>query len=61
MRVPSPDVGLGSYFVLPRSCRQCAGQNVVELDGAQARAEKRRRNARRRSTTQKIRIAAFGR
>jgi hypothetical protein len=62
MRVPAPDVGSGGYFVLPRSCRHCAGQNTVELDGPQTRAEKRRRNGvRRRSTTQKIRIAAFGR
>ena len=58
MRVPAPDVGSDGYFVLPRACRHCAGQNVVELVGSIARAAKRRR-ARRPTTTQKIRIAAI--
>ncbi len=58
LKVPAPDVGSDGYFVLPRACRHCAGQNVVELDGANARAAKRRR-ARKRAITQKIRIAAL--
>jgi hypothetical protein len=58
MRVPAPDVGTDGYFVLPRACRHCAGHNVVELVGSMARAAKRRR-ARPRTTTQKIRVAAL--
>jgi hypothetical protein len=58
MKVPSPDVGVEGYFVLPRACRHCAGQNVVELVGSQAHAAKRRRS-RKRSITQKIRVAAL--
>ena len=59
MRVAAPDVGSDGYFVLPRACRQCAGQNVVELVGTIARAAKRRRG-RKPATTQKIpRVAAL--
>jgi len=60
MRVAAPDVGNDGYFVLPRSCRHCAGQNVVELVGEESRTAKRRR-VRRRSTTRKIPLAALGR
>jgi hypothetical protein len=60
MRVLAPDVGGEGYFVLPRACRHCAGQNVVELVGTLARAAKRRR-IRRGTTTQKIRVAALQR
>ena len=56
LKVPAPDVGSDGYFSLPRACRHCAGQNVVEVVGTSARAVKRRR-ARRRTTTQKIRVA----
>jgi hypothetical protein len=59
MRVAAPDVGHEGYFVLPRSCRHCAGQNVVELVGSIARAAKRRRATRPRSITRKIPIAAI--
>ena len=58
LKVPAPDVGTDGYFVFARACRHCAGQNVVELDGMQARAAKRRR-PRKRSVTQKIRVAAL--
>ena len=34
MKVPDPVRGRDGYFVLPRRCRQCAGNNVVEIDGA---------------------------
>jgi len=57
LKVPSPDVGAEGYFLLPRTCRHCAGQNLVEVVGASARTVKRRR-ARRRSNTVKIRVAA---
>ncbi len=59
MRVLAPDVGSEGYFVLLRACRHCAGQNVVELVGSIARAAKRRR-ARARTTTQKIRVTSLG-
>jgi hypothetical protein len=49
-------VGNEGYFSLPRACRFCAGQNVVELNGAAASAVKRRRGRRRASTTQKIKV-----
>jgi hypothetical protein len=58
MRVPAPDVGDDGYFVFPRACRHCAGHNVVELVGSVARTARRRRA---RRTTQKIRLASFGR
>jgi hypothetical protein len=55
MRVGAPDVGIDGYFVLPRCCRHCAGQNVVELVGELSRTAKRRRPRRRGP---KIRAAA---
>jgi hypothetical protein len=60
LKVPAPDVGSDGYFSLPRACRHCAGQNVVELVGTTAHAVKRRRSRRRNTVTQKIRIALHG-
>lgn len=53
MKVPDPVVGAGGYFVLPRRCRACAGNNVVEIDGALSIVRQQRRQ-RRRPVTQKI-------
>ena len=53
MKVPDPVRGRDGYFVLPRRCRQCAGNNVVEIDGALSIVRQQRRQ-RRRSNTQKI-------
>jgi hypothetical protein len=53
MMVPDPVRGRDGYFVLPRRCRQCAGNNVVEIDGALSIVRQQRRQ-RRRSNTQKI-------
>lgn len=53
MKVPDPVRGGSGYFVLPRRCRSCAGNNVVELDGPQAVVRQQRR-PRRRPVTQKI-------
>jgi len=53
MLVPDPVRGQGGYFVLPRRCRQCAGNNVVEIDGALSIVRQHRRG-RRTTHTQKI-------
>jgi hypothetical protein len=53
MMVPDPVRGRDGYFVLPRRCRSCAGNNVVEIDGALSIVRQQRRQ-RRKSTTQKI-------
>jgi hypothetical protein len=53
MMVPDPVRGRDGYFVLPRRCRQCAGNNVVEIDGALSIVRQQRRQ-RRRTNTQKI-------
>ena len=53
MMVPDPVRGRDGYFVLPRRCRQCAGNNVVEIDGALSIVRQQRR-PRRRTNTQKI-------
>jgi hypothetical protein len=53
MMVPDPVRGRDGYFVLPRRCRQCAGNNVVEIDGALSIVRQQRR-ARRPTRTQKI-------
>jgi hypothetical protein len=58
LKVPAPDVGAGSYFLLPRACRHCAGQNIVELAEGIAQVSKRRRAARR--DTAKMKVAATG-
>lgn len=54
MKVPDPCNGGEGYFVLPRRCRQCAGNNLVELDGALAIVRQQRRARRRSTGTQKI-------
>jgi len=53
MKVPDPVRGGLGYFVLPRRCRQCAGNNVVEIDGALSIVRQQRRQ-KRRPTTQRI-------
>ncbi len=45
MMVPDPVRGRDGYFVLPRRCRQCAGNNVVEIDGALSIVRQQRRAA----------------
>jgi hypothetical protein len=54
MMVPDPVRGQNGYFVLPRRCRQCAGNNVVEIDGALSIVRQQRRGRRRSGTTQRI-------
>jgi hypothetical protein len=53
MQVPDPIGGREGYFVLPRRCRHCAGNNVVELDGAKATVQQQRK-VRKRSDTQRL-------
>lgn len=53
MKVPDPVRGRDGYFVLPRRCRQCAGNNVVEIDGALSIVRQQRRQ-KRHPTTQRI-------
>ncbi len=53
MKVPDPVCGGDAYFVLPRRCRHCAGNNVVEIDGALSIVRQQRR-ARRRSNTMRM-------
>jgi hypothetical protein len=43
MKVPDPVHGADGYFVLPRRCRACAGNNVVEIDGALSIVRQQRR------------------
>ena len=52
MKIPDPVRG-DAYFVLPRRCRACAGNNVIELDGAMS-IVRQQRKARRRSDTQPV-------
>jgi hypothetical protein len=54
MSVAVPNVGGDSYFVLPRQCRNCAGNNLVELSGASSIVRQLRRGRRRSSITQKV-------
>jgi hypothetical protein len=55
MRVAAPNVGREGYFLLPRQCRACAGNNIVELSGSIAEVRQLRRGRRGRSSvTQKI-------
>ena len=54
MRVAAPNVGREGYFLLPRQCRSCAGNNIIELTGAIAEVRQLRRSRRRSSVTQKI-------
>ncbi len=53
MQVPDAVGGTNGYFVLPRRCRHCAGNNLVELDGATA-IVRQQRTQRRRITTQRL-------
>jgi hypothetical protein len=53
MQVPDPQAGRDSYFLLPRRCRHCAGNNLVELEGTEA-IVRQQRKARRRTTTQRM-------
>ena len=55
MKVPEPVGGGEAYFVLPRRCRQCAGNNVVELGGAVSIVRQQRRARRRAADTARIR------
>jgi hypothetical protein len=36
LQVGAPEIASDAYFVLPRRCRDCAGNNIVELVGAAA-------------------------
>ena len=40
LRVATPEVGGDAYFLLPRRCRSCAGNNSVEVSGAVAHVAK---------------------
>lgn len=63
MRISAPNVGRDGYFVLPRQCRHCAGNNVVELTGSIAEVHRLRRARRRSGVTEKIllpRLASSG-
>jgi hypothetical protein len=53
IHVPDPIAGGDGYFVLPRRCRHCAGNNVVEIDGAETSVHQHRRQ-RRRPVTQRM-------
>jgi hypothetical protein len=53
MQVPNPQAGNDSYFLLPRRCRHCAGNNLIELDGAEA-IVRQQRKPRKRTTTQRM-------
>jgi hypothetical protein len=58
MKVPDPVHGGDGYFVLPRRCRACAGNNIVEIDGALSIVRQQRRTRRKRThPTEKIRVA----
>ncbi|HXU69111.1 MAG TPA: hypothetical protein VN947_07265 [Polyangia bacterium] len=50
MMVPDPVKGRDGYFVLPRRCRQCAGNNLVEIDGALSIVRQQRKQKRNTST-----------
>lgn len=54
LKVPDPVRGGDGYFVLPRRCRQCAGNNLIEIDGALSIVRQQRRAGRRRTTTRKV-------
>ncbi len=54
MCVPDPIDGGEGYFVLPRRCRHCAGNNIIELDGGEASVQQQRRPRRQPAVTQRI-------
>ena len=56
MKVAAPNVGRDGYFLLPRQCRACAGNNIIELTGTVAEVRQLRRGRRRSGVTQKIMI-----
>ena len=59
MRVAAPQLGEESYFRLLRQCRECAGNNLVELSGAMAQVQQVRRARRRAAATVKrLRLGA---
>jgi hypothetical protein len=60
MRVAAPNVGREGYFFLPRQCRACAGNNIIELTGAIAEVRQHRRGRRRSNVTQKIGMPRTG-
>jgi len=60
MRVAAPNVGRDGYFFLPRQCRQCAGNNIIELTGAIAEVRQLRRGRRRSNVTQKLAVPRTG-
>jgi hypothetical protein len=61
LRVAAPELDSEAYFVLPRRCRDCAGNNTVELLGAIATAAKVvRRRAAVRHDTARITLAEPG-
>ena len=47
IHVGAPDLGGETYFVLPRRCHACAGNNVIELIGAIATVAKIERKRKR--------------
>jgi hypothetical protein len=53
MQVPDPISGHDGYFVWPRRCRHCAGNNVIEVEGAEATVRQQRKT-RHRTTTQRL-------
>ena len=52
MKVPDPVHGSDGYFVLPRRCRACAGNNVIELDGMLSVVRQQRRARRHNNENQ---------
>jgi hypothetical protein len=52
--VAAPNVGREGYFLLPRTCRACAGNNLVELQGAVASVRQVRRTRRLARSTIKM-------
>ncbi len=60
MRVAVPNVGRDGYFLLPRQCRHCAGNNLVEITGSIAETRQVRRGRRRSSITQKVPLLRTG-
>lgn len=60
MRIAAPNVGRDGYFFLPRQCRECAGNNIVELSGSVAEVRQLRRGRRHSAVTQKIHAPRVG-
>jgi hypothetical protein len=47
-------VGQEGYFLLPRQCRQCAGNNMIEFRGTVADVRQIRRGRKRSAVTQRL-------